>query len=92
MVENSRPEGAPIALTVYPGTYHAFDVALLDPGIQTLGHRYEYNRSAATDAETKVRAFLAENLAKPDRRDERATRRPELMAGRQAVFRLDFRR
>ena len=66
MVENSRPEGAPISLTVYPGTYHAFDVAQLDPGIQTLGHRYEYNRSAATDAETKVRAFLVENLAKPD--------------------------
>ena len=66
MVENSRPEGAPISLTVYPGTYHAFDVAQLDPGIQTLGHRYEYNRSAATDAETKVRAFLVEHLAKPD--------------------------
>jgi dienelactone hydrolase len=66
MVENSRPGGAPISLTVYPGAYHAFDVAQLDPGIRTLGHRYEYNRSAATDAETKVRAFLVEHLARPD--------------------------
>jgi len=66
MVENSRPEGVPISLTVYPGAYHAFDVAQLDPGIQTLGQRYEYNRSAATDAETKVRAFLVEHLVKPD--------------------------
>jgi dienelactone hydrolase len=66
MVENSRPEGAPISLTVYPGAYHAFGVAQLDPGIQALGHRYEYNRSAATDAETKVRAFLVEHLPKPD--------------------------
>jgi dienelactone hydrolase len=66
MVENSRPHGAPISLTVYPGAHHAFDVAQLDPGIQTLGHRYEYNRSAAKDAETKVRAFLVEHLAAPD--------------------------
>jgi dienelactone hydrolase len=65
MVENSRPKGAPISLTVYPGAYHAFDVAQLDPGIQTLGHRYEYNQSAARDAETKVRAFLVEHLAAP---------------------------
>jgi len=26
---------------------------------------YEYNQSAAKDAETRVRAFLAEHLAKP---------------------------
>lgn len=66
MVDNSRRAGAAINMTVYPGAYHAFDVAQLDPGIQTLGHRYEYNRSAAKDGETKVRAFLAENLAKPE--------------------------
>lgn len=65
MVENSRPDGAPISLTVYPGAYHAFDVAQLAPGIQTLGHHYEYNRSAAKDAETKVRAFLVEHVATP---------------------------
>ena len=64
MVENLRPGGAPISLTVYPGAYHAFNVARLEPGIRTLGHRYEYNRSAAKDAETKVRAFLAEHLTK----------------------------
>jgi hypothetical protein len=32
-------------------------------GTRTLGHRYEYNRSAAKDSETKVRAFLSRYLA-----------------------------
>ncbi|HEV2335040.1 MAG TPA: dienelactone hydrolase family protein [Stellaceae bacterium] len=65
MVENLPNGGAPVSLTVYPGAYHAFNVARLDPGIRTLGHRYEYNRSAAKDSETKVRAFLARYLAMP---------------------------
>lgn len=65
MVENSRSENAPISLTIYPGTHHAFDVVQLEPGISTLGRRYEYNRSAALDAETKVRAFLAKHLVRP---------------------------
>jgi dienelactone hydrolase len=66
MVANSPQGGAPISITVYPGAHHAFDVAQLDPGIQTLGRHYEYNPSAAKDAETKVRAFLVEHLPKPD--------------------------
>jgi dienelactone hydrolase len=65
MVEQSRPEGAPISLTVYSGAYHAFNVARFDPGVRVLGHRYEYNQPAARDAETKVRAFLAAHLASP---------------------------
>jgi dienelactone hydrolase len=62
MVAHSRPDGAPIALTVYPGAYHAFDVAQFQPGVRFLGHWLEYNELAAKDAEGKVRAFLAANL------------------------------
>src|SRR5215472_5380452 len=32
MIAKARPDGAPIALTVYPGAHHAFDVAWLEPG------------------------------------------------------------
>jgi dienelactone hydrolase len=62
MVAHSRPDGAPIALTVYPGAYHAFDVAQFQLGVRFLGHWLEYNAPAAKDAERKVRAFLAANL------------------------------
>jgi dienelactone hydrolase len=65
MVENLPKSGAPISLIVYRGAYHAFNVARFDPGIRTLGHRYEYNRTAARDAELKVHAFLAKYLARP---------------------------
>jgi dienelactone hydrolase len=62
MVAHSRPDGSPIALTVYPGVYHAFDVEQLKAGVRFLGHWLEYNEPAARDAEGKVRAFLAANL------------------------------
>jgi len=63
MVAHARPDGAPIDLTVYPGAYHAFDVAQFQPGVRFLGHWLEYNEPAARDAEQKLRAFLAANLA-----------------------------
>jgi dienelactone hydrolase len=69
MVEHSRPDGAPIDLSVYPGAYHAFDVAELKPGVRFLGHWLEYNEPAARDAEQKLRAFLAMNLAGISRED-----------------------
>ncbi len=62
MVAHSRPDGAAIALTVYPGAHHAFDVVELKPGTRSLGHWLEYNEAAAKDAEEKTRAFLATNL------------------------------
>ena len=63
MVAHARPDGAPIALTVYPGVHHNFDVAQLTPGVRYLGHWLEYNEPAAKDAEEKTRAFLAAHLA-----------------------------
>ena len=62
MVAHAQPDGATIALIVYPGAYHGFDVAELKPGIRFLGHWLEYNEPAAKDAEQKLRAFLATNL------------------------------
>ena len=62
MVAHARPAGAPIALTIYPGAYHAFDVAQFQAGVRSLGHWLEYNAPAAKDAEEKTRAFLAAHL------------------------------
>ena len=63
MVAHARPESAPIALHVYPGAHHAFDVVRLQPGRRAFGHSVEYNEPAAKDAEEKTRAFLAAHLA-----------------------------
>jgi len=63
MVAHARPDGAPIALTVYPGVHHNFDVAQLVPGVRYFGHWLEYNEPAAKDAAEKTRAFLATHLA-----------------------------
>jgi len=52
----------PIALTVYPGVHHNFDVALLTPGVRYRGFWLEYNEPAAKDAEEKTRAFLGAHL------------------------------
>jgi dienelactone hydrolase len=59
----STCEGAPIALTVYSGAHHAFDLTWLQPERNVLGHRLEYNEPAAKDAEKMTRAFLAVHLA-----------------------------
>ena len=62
MVKHARADGATIALTVYPGVHHAFDVAQLTPGMRSLGRWVEYDEPAARDAEQKLHAFLAANL------------------------------
>ena len=59
-----RPDSARIALSVYPGVHHAFDVAQLSPGIRAWGGWVEYNEPAAKDAEKKTRAFLDTHLTK----------------------------
>jgi dienelactone hydrolase len=64
MVAHARPEGAPIALTVYPGAFHAFDYAQFQPGVRLLGHLCEFNEPAARDAEQKLHAFLASYLGR----------------------------
>ena len=49
-----------ITLKVYPGATHTFDVNL--PDREYLGHTIRFHPSAARDAETRVKAFLAEHL------------------------------
>jgi hypothetical protein len=80
MVAHARPDGAPIALTVYPGVHHNFDVAQLTPGVRHFGHWLEYNEPAAKDGEEKTRAFLATHLAgtAPVRRDRRRGRQRDI--------------
>src|SRR5262249_53469879 len=67
MAAHARPEGAPIALTVYPGVHHNFDVALLTPGVRYRGSWLEYNELAAKDAEEKTPTFLDAHLAETSR-------------------------
>jgi len=62
MVAHARPDGLPIALTVYPGVHHNFDVALITPVVRYRRFWLEYNESAAKDAEKKTRAFLDTHL------------------------------
>jgi dienelactone hydrolase len=63
MVAHRRPDGATITLTVYPGAYHALDVAELEPGIRFLGHwPNATNRVGRRNAEQQLRAFLSAQL------------------------------
>ena len=55
-----------VILVTYPGATHAFDVRR--PTRHYHGHLLEYNDSAATDAEARVRNFLQTTLG--DARDE----------------------
>lgn len=49
-----------ITLKVYPGATHVFDVDL--PDRERFGRTMKFHPSAARDAETRVKAFLAEHL------------------------------
>jgi dienelactone hydrolase len=62
MVAHARPGGAAIALVVYPGAHHAFDVAELAPGVRVHSQRLEFSPRASRDAGRRLRAFLAANL------------------------------
>jgi|tagenome__1003787_1003787.scaffolds.fasta_scaffold20897282_3 dienelactone hydrolase len=52
--------GAPINLVVYPNAVHAFDVR--SPPHYYLGHFEQFDEDATRDAETRVRAFLRQEL------------------------------
>ena len=62
MLAQPHDGGAPIDLTVYPGAHHAFNFAEFKPGIRQFGHWLEYDEAAATNANGKLRAFLAARL------------------------------
>jgi dienelactone hydrolase len=55
-------EGPPVELIVYPGAYHGFYYAHLQPGITLFDHWLEYNGAAADDADRRLHRFLDRHL------------------------------
>src|ERR1700730_8688359 len=55
-------DGAPIELIVYPGGYHGFYYAYLQPGRTMFDHWLEYNGEAADNADHRLRQFLDRHL------------------------------
>jgi dienelactone hydrolase len=63
MVKRASDKGVTIDNVVYPNAYHAFDLAELPPGWRYMGHRLEYDESAAKDSWIQTRRFLDGHLA-----------------------------
>lgn len=64
-----RREGRPVFWHVYPDVTHGFDQADLGTRqITVLGHVIRYDGTASSDAERRVRAFLAEHVKGAQRR------------------------
>ena len=57
-ISRQKDEGVPIRLVVYPGAYHAFDAPNLKTPSRWLGHRLEFNQSAADQSVDALREFL----------------------------------
>ena len=56
-ISRQKGEGAEIRLIVYPGAYNGFDLNLRAP-VFYLGHRVEYNKSAAEQSSDALRELL----------------------------------
>ncbi len=50
--------GAPVTFIVFPGAYHAFDVAAVGDGMEMFGHKLKYDPDAARRANAEGREFL----------------------------------
>jgi dienelactone hydrolase len=64
LMERRGGEGAPVKLVIYPGAYHAFNVAAVRDGMRSYGHWLKYDADAAQRSVLEVRDFLATELAK----------------------------
>ena len=62
-ISRDKGQGVPVRLIVYPEARHAFDVPGLRTPVEFLGHRLEYNKSAADQASDALHEFLSDNLA-----------------------------
>jgi dienelactone hydrolase len=62
-ISRDKGQGVPVRLIVYPEARHGFDVPGLQTGIEFLGHRLEYNKSAADRASDALHEFLRDTLA-----------------------------
>jgi len=63
MVKRASDKGVTIDIIVYPNAYHGFDITEVPPGWRYMGHRIEYDESAAKDAWIQSRRFLDGHLA-----------------------------
>ena len=61
-ISRDPSQGVAVRLIIYPGAYHAFDVPGLERPIEFLGHRLEYNKSAADQATGALREFFHDNI------------------------------
>jgi dienelactone hydrolase len=57
-ISRQKGESAAVRLIVYPGAYTGFDVSNLRAPVLYLGHRIEYNKSAAEQSSDALREFL----------------------------------
>jgi len=64
LMERRAGKGAPVKLVIYPGAYHAFNVAAFRDGMRYLGHWVKYDADAAQRSVLEVHDFLATELAK----------------------------
>jgi dienelactone hydrolase len=55
-------DGPPVELVVYPGAYHGFYYAYLQPGRMMFDHWLEYNGEAADNASHRLHRFLDRHL------------------------------
>jgi dienelactone hydrolase len=62
-ISRQSGEGVAVRLIVYPDARHGFDVPGLRTPTEFLGHRLEYNKSAAERASDALREFLGDQLA-----------------------------
>jgi dienelactone hydrolase len=61
-ISRTRGQGVAVRLIVYPGAHHAFDAPGLERPIEFLGHRLEYNKAAADQANDALREFLEQHI------------------------------
>jgi dienelactone hydrolase len=62
-ISRTRGRGVAVRLIVYPEARHGFDVPDLRTPVEFLGHRLEYDKSAADRASDALHEFLGDHLA-----------------------------
>jgi dienelactone hydrolase len=61
-ISRDKGQGVAVRLIVYPDARHGFDVPGLRAPIEFLGHRLEYNKSAADRASDALHEFLEQQI------------------------------
>lgn len=61
-ISRQKGEGATVKLIVYPDADHLFDVQSLQKPVQYLGHRVQFDKSAADQSSQALREFLGSTV------------------------------